>query len=394
MPKTRGYHITETLATSSASCVYRATLPDNQPVVLRTCGDLATASHGARLSASYEILKGFDHPHIVKVIDFIEFSGLPCLVMEDTSSIDLWRYAERFEHKKLPVEIVLDIAIQLADALSVIHHAQVIHKDLHPGNILINPETLNVQIIDFGLASLLSREQPALAPPENLEGILAYISPEQTGRMNRALDYRSDFYTLGVTLYQLLTGELPFEADDAIGLVHAHLARVQTPASERCSDVPQVVSDIIDKLMHKTAETRYQSALGLKQDLDICRRYLLAGTKIPVFVLGLNDVSDRFQVPQVLYGREGEVKQLMASFYQAAKGKPQLLAVSGAAGIGKSALVHEVHKVIAAHSGVFICGKFDQFQKNVPYSALKHAFTGWVQYALSLKTLCQHYVSG
>ncbi len=385
MPKPHGYHITETLTTSPASCVYRAIKPNNQPVVLRTCGDLATASHGARLRASYEILKGFDHPHIVKAIDFIELSGLPCLVMEDTRSIDLWRYGERFEHKKLPVETVLNIAVQMADALSVIHHAQVIHKDLHPGNILINPSTLNAQIIDFGLASLLSREQPALAPPENLEGILAYISPEQTGRMNRALDYRSDFYTLGVTLYQLLTGELPFEADDAIGLVHAHLARVQIPVSECCSEVPQVVSDIIDKLMYKTAETRYQSALGLKQDLDICRRHLLAGSEIPVFVLGLNDVSDRFQVPQVLYGREQEIKQLMASFYQAAKGTPQLLAVAGAAGIGKSALVHEVHKVIAAHSGVFISGKFDQFQKNVPYSALKHAFSGWVQYALSLK---------
>jgi predicted ATPase/signal transduction histidine kinase len=381
-----GYKITETLITSPSSCVYRGLRESDQStVILRTCGEFASSSQGARLSSSYEILKGFYHPNIVKIVDFIEYSGQPCLVMIDTNSIDLWNYADLFENKQLPVEIVLNIAIQLAEALSVVHHAQVIHKDLHPGNIVINPDTLEVQIIDFGLASLLSREQPTLAPPENLEGILAYISPEQTGRMNRALDYRTDFYTLGVTLYQLLTGSLPFEADDAIGMVHAHIARVQTSVCERCPEVTQVLSDIVDKLMHKTAETRYQSALGLKQDVDICRRHILAGTDIPVFVLGLNDVSDRFQVPQVLYGREQEIEQLMASFYQAAKGQPQLLAVEGFAGIGKSALVHEVHKVIAAHSGVFISGKFDQFQKNVPYSALKQAFASWVQHALSLK---------
>ncbi|MFT6122426.1 MAG: putative ATPase/signal transduction histidine kinase [Oleiphilaceae bacterium] len=385
MPSTNGYQVISTLMTSPSSCVYRGLRESDQHrVILRTCGETESISQGARLSSSFEILRSFDHPNIVKIIDLIEYAGQPCLVMDDSQSIDLWQYAESFEHKKLPLETVLNIAIQLAGALSVIHHAQVIHKDLHPGNVVIDPSTLNVQIIDFGLATLLSREQPALAPPENLEGILAYISPEQTGRMNRSLDYRSDFYTLGVTLYQLLTGTLPFEADDAIGLVHAHIARIQTPVCERCPEVPQAVSDIIDKLLYKTAETRYQSALGLKQDLDICRRHVLAGTDIPVFVLGLNDVSDRFQVPQVLYGREPEIKQLMASFYLAAKGQPQLLAVEGYAGIGKSALIHEVHKAIAAHSGIFTRGKFDQFQKNVPYSALKQVFSGWIQYALSL----------
>jgi predicted ATPase/signal transduction histidine kinase len=382
----KGYEITESLVVTSSSRVYRGErVSDQSAVILRTCGEKSDMSNHSRLRSSFEILKDFNHPNIVTIIDLIDFSGQLCLVMEDTQSIDLWKYANTFENKKLPLETVLTIAIQLADALSVIHHAQVIHKDLHPGNILINPSTLNVQIIDFGLATLLSREQPALAPPENLEGILAYISPEQTGRMNRSLDYRSDFYTLGVSLYQLLTGVLPFEAEDAIGLVHAHIARVQIPVCERCPEVPKAVSDIIDKLLHKNAETRYQSALGLKQDIEICRRHVLAGTEIPVFTLGLNDVSDRFQVPQVLYGRESEIKQLMASFYLAAKGQPQLLAVEGLAGIGKSALVNEVHKAIAAHSGIFTRGKFDQFQKNVPYSALKQVFADWIQFALSLK---------
>jgi predicted ATPase/signal transduction histidine kinase len=386
MFKLNGYQVTDILFSTPITRVYHAIREfDQRAVILRTCGEQANASQWARLSSSAAILKGFDHANIVSVVDIIDQSGQPCLVMDDIGGVDLRQYAETFEYKQLPIETFLNIAIQLADALSVIHHAQVIHKDLHPGNIVINAETLSVQIIDFGLASLLSREQPALAPPENLEGVLSYISPEQTGRMNRSLDYRTDFYTLGITLYQLLTGDLPFEADDAIGIVHGHIARVQRTVCERRPDVPQVISDIIDKLMQKTAEVRYQSGLGLRQDLEICLRHVVAGRDISAFTLGLNDISDRFQVPQVLYGREQEVEQLMDSFYRAAQGQPQLLAVKGFAGIGKSALIHEVHKPIAAHSGIFTSGKFDQFQKNTPYSALKQALSGWIQHALSLK---------
>jgi len=382
----KGFQISETLYATDSTRVYRGIRESDQSlVILRTCGEQASASQLARLSSSAEILRSFEHPHIVRVLDVIDATGLPCLIMEDTGSIDFNDYLQSFDNHQLPLENFLDIAIQLSDALSVIHHAQVIHKDLHLGNIIINPETLHVQIIDFGLASLLSREQPSLTPANNLEGVLAYISPEQTGRMNRSLDYRSDFYTLGVSLYHLLTGHLPFEADDAMGLVHAHIAREQIPVHECRPEVPQAVSDIIDKLMNKTAELRYQSALGLKQDLEICRRHIVAGSPIPDFALGLNDISDRFQVPQVLYGRKQEVQDLMSSFYLAAQGKPQLLAVKGFSGIGKSALIHEIHKPIAAHSGIFTTGKFDQFQKNIPYSALKQAFSAWMQHALSLK---------
>jgi len=386
MPKLNAYQISDALFTSPSTRVYKGIRKsDQRAVILRTCGEQANASQFARLSTSAAILRSFDHPNIVRFIDLIDQSGQPWLIMENSGSINLQQYVDSLKHKQIPLEVFLNIAVQLADALSVIHHAQVIHKDLHPGNIVINPDTQNVQIIDFGLASLLSREQPALAPPENMEGALSYISPEQTGRMNRSLDYRSDFYTLGITFYQLLTGELPFSADDAIGLVHAHIARIQKPVNTLNANIPQAVSDIIDKLMHKTAEQRYQSAVGLKQDLEVCLRHIMAGNPIPPFTLGLHDISDRFQVPQVLYGREQEVKQLMDSFYKAAQGQPQLLAIEGFAGIGKSALIHEIHKPIAAHSGIFSCGKFDQFQKNTPYSALQQALSDWVQHALSLK---------
>jgi predicted ATPase len=406
----QGYNLKETLFRNAHTEVYRAHRDsDGLSVILRRfsnsvlkhgsdgdpnefeeslASDSTNSSRYARLAFTKEVLSQFDHPNIVKVIDWHDDkTNEPCIVMEDIHGIDLWQYADTFPNKQLPIQDFLQIAIQLADALSVIHHAQIIHKDLHPGNMVVNAETGQVQIIDFGLASLLSREQPALAAPDKLEGILAYISPEQTGRMNRALDYRSDFYTLGVTFYYLLCGEQPFKADDALGMVYAHMAVTQTPVSQRRKDVPQVLSNIIDKLMHKNAESRYQSALGLKHDLERCLEGYNSNTEPSLnkeFELGEEDVSANFSIPQVLYGREQEVQTLMNRFHDASMGRPQLLAVAGYSGIGKSALIHEVHKPIAAHSGLFLQGKFDQFQQNVPYSAIKRALNGWLQHALSL----------
>jgi len=408
MPSPQGYQLKETLFTSSQTEVFRARrYSDGQSVIIRTLPDNAlgdesnkasdneteafathTSDYYSRLAFTREVLEMLDHPSIVKVVDWVDDQRNPSLIMEDIQGIDLWAYAETFDNKQIPLEAFLKLAIQLADALSVIHHAQVIHKDLHPGNMVINPSvgeknSGRVQIIDFGLASLLSREQPALATPDKLEGILAYISPEQTGRMNRALDYRSDFYTLGITFYQLLSGKQPFEADDALGMVYAHMATVQQPVKTLRADIPESLSKLVDKLMHKNAEGRYQSALGLKHDLEHCLDDLNKGIDSN-FSLGEQDISSYFTIPQVLYGREQQVQDLMQRFYFASAGQPQLLCVAGYSGIGKSALVHEVHKPIAAHKGLFMQGKFDQFQKNVPFSALKRALASWLQMALSL----------
>jgi len=305
------------------------------------------------------------------------------IVLEDTQSIDLRQYAQQFCEQKLPIETLLNTAIQLADALSVIHQAEVIHKDLHPGNILINATTGLVQINDFGLASLLSREQATLAPPEHLEGVLAYISPEQTGRMNRAVDYRSDFYSLGVTFYELLSGQQPFTGDDALGLVYAHIAKVPTPLLNWRNDLPPMLSSIIDKLLNKAAEQRYQSALGLKKDLEKCLLMFKTKHAMVEFPLGKDDISSHFQIPQKLYGRKREVKAMIECFERASAGYAQLLTVSGYSGVGKSALIHEVHRSIAAYRGLFISGKFDQFQRTTPYSALKQALKTWLFHALS-----------
>ncbi len=382
------YQITATLFSNERTAVKRAVrASDGHSVILKQLvAAYPQPGHLARFSFGYEVLSKFQHPNIVRPLAWLsgQEDHLPTMVLEDKHSEDLFRYLQRFEDHRLPLETFLDMAVQLAEALSVVHYNQVIHKDLHPGNILINPVTGLTQLTDFGLASLLSREQPVLETPEKLEGVLAYISPEQTGRMNRALDYRSDFYTLGCTFYHLLSGHPPFSAEDALGLVHAHIARQQPPLTEHRPDMPQVLSDIIDKLLNKTAEERYQSALGLKKDLEKVQFALASNKPIPEFPLGMEDISDRFQVPQKLYGRADEVDLLMKRFFSAAGGKPRMLAIAGYSGIGKSALVHEVHKPIAAYNGLFCAGKFDQFQKNVPYSALQTALKGWIQHTLSL----------
>ncbi|MBK8971278.1 MAG: AAA family ATPase [Hahellaceae bacterium] len=396
-----GYRITQELFVGEHVSVFRAVRDsDGESVILKQLTDAAPdAATLSRFVFSVEVGNKFDHPNIVKTLGWIGVrhqgerlelatkgneTGKPTIVLQDKQGVDLFAYLKQCPEGVLPLTVFLDIAVQLAEALSVIHYQQVIHKDLHPGNILYSPAIGLAQITDFGLSSLLSREQPTLQPPERIEGVLAYISPEQTGRMNRALDYRSDFYTLGCTFYHLLSGHPPFQASDALGLVHAHIAKQQTPLHQLRDEVPLALSAIIDRLMNKTAEDRYQSALGLKKDLEKVRNALAQNKPVPDFPLGMEDISDRLQIPQKLYGREKEIERLLQGFFQAAGGKPRMLAIAGYSGIGKSALVHEVHKPIAAYSGFFCAGKFDQFQKNIPYSALQTALKGWIQNTLSL----------
>ncbi|MCG8313129.1 MAG: AAA family ATPase, partial [Pseudomonadales bacterium] len=389
MKPVEGFDIVKVLFVNERTIVARARRgSDQQDVILKQLGqELPDSGQLSRFSFSYDVLRKLDHENIIRPLEWIKHDIHPTMVLEDIHGIELGEYLKRFPNEQLPLAKFSDIAVQLADAVSVIHHAQVIHKDLHPGNIIVNPETLRVQIIDFGMASLLSREQPSLSAPEQIEGLLPYISPEQTGRMNRALDYRTDFYTLGVVFYKLLAGCLPFSEVDALGYVHAHIAKQQSPLLSLRDDIPPVFAEIVNRLLKKTAEERYQSALGLSKDLQRCRRALAQSQQVPDFPLGLDDVSDRFQVPQRLYGRQSENKLLMSQFFAAASGNPKMLAIGGYSGVGKSALVYEVHKPIAAHHGIFLSGKFDQFQRSIPYSAIQQAFHGWLQHVLTLPDL-------
>ena len=287
-------------------------------------------------------------------------------------------------NRPLTVKEFLPFAVQIANILGNIHAANIIHKDINPSNIVVNPETKFLKIIDFGIASRLPRENPTLKNPDQLEGTLAYLSPEQTGRINRSMDYRTDLYSLGVTFYELLTGQLPFDATDAMELVHCHIAKIPTPVCDVNLDVPPIISDIVLKLLAKNAEDRYQSAFGLKADLEKVQKNLTGFQNLSGFSFDLaqNDFSGKLQIPQKLYGRDNEVNTLLQAFERVSLGKTEMMLVAGYSGVGKTALVREIHKPMTSKRGYFAAGKFDQFQKNIPYSAITQAFNEFCHYLL------------
>ena len=268
----------------------------------------------------------------------------------------------------------LHLASQLAVALADLHAAQLVHRDIRPANIVVTHEHGALKLVDLGPAGSAERAVP---------GDWAYVSPEQTGRMNRPVDYRSDFYALGVTLYRMLTGQLPFRGSDPLEWTHCHIARTAPPPCT-VADVPEAASAIVMKLLAKLPEDRYQSAHGLQADLDRCLAQWQAAGRIDPFALGADDVSDRFQIPHKLYGRERERALLLDAFVRmAASGTAALVTVSGYSGIGKSSLVHELHEPIVRERGYFISGKFDQLMRDVPYATLTQAFRDLVQQLLA-----------
>jgi hypothetical protein len=277
----------------------------------------------------------------------------------------------------------LEIATQLAQILGELHQNQIIHKDIKPQNILIKPESRQIKLIDFSIATRLEKENPTISHPNYIEGTLAYMSPEQTGRMNRSIDYRTDFYSLGVTFYEMLAGQLPFNSNDPMELVHCHIAKQPRSLNQLNPEIPKAVVDIVMKLLAKTAEERYQSARGLLADLEECLKQLEESGQIKNFTAGKLDRFGQFLIPQKLYGRETEVATLMAAFKRVAVGSTEMMLVSGYSGIGKTCVVQEVHKPIVGQRGYFISGKFDQFKKNIPYAALIQAFQELIRQLLT-----------
>jgi PAS domain S-box-containing protein len=274
----------------------------------------------------------------------------------------------------------LRLAIGIATALAQVHQRGLIHKDIKPANLLVNAGTGQVWLMGFGIASRLPRERQAPAPPEVIAGTLAYMAPEQTGRMNRSIDFRSDLYALGVTLYEMLTGELPFTASDPMEWVHCHIARQPIPPNERVAGIPGPLSAIVMKLLAKTAEDRYQTAAGLTVDLRKCLAEWEAHRSIEPFPLGADDASDRLMVPEKLYGRQHEIDTLLGAFDRVvANGATELVLVSGYAGIGKSSVVNELQKALVPPRGLFASGKFDQYKRDIPYATLAQAFRSLVR---------------
>ncbi|MBT3368152.1 MAG: serine/threonine-protein kinase PknK, partial [Nitrospina sp.] len=322
---------------------------------------------------------------VVNVMALIMHDYRPYLVLEDSGGADLktLQKSETFE-----IEQIVDIAVKTASALGEIYQSHIIHKDVKPANILFNPETGDLRLIDFSSSSIISRETPTVETAMLMTATLPYMSPEQTGRMNRMVDWRTDFYSLGVTLYELFTGRPPFEVTEPLELVHAHMALMPIPAHEINRNIPPVLSEIIFKLMAKDAEDRYQSAMGIVHDLKECRDQLSATGRIEAFEIAQKDVSDRLQIPQKLYGREREVERLLKDFEQVSFGACKMALVTGLAGIGKSALVREVQGAIvktrAEHKkGYFISGKFDQLKRSIPYAPLIQAFQELIRQILS-----------
>jgi predicted ATPase/two-component sensor histidine kinase/tRNA A-37 threonylcarbamoyl transferase component Bud32 len=416
-----GYRITSGIYESVNSLVYRGVRElDLQPLVFKVLKpNYPTPDELTRYRQEYAITRSLNLEGVIKAYGMEAYQNTLVIILEDFGGESLRKHLTQ---RSFSLEEVLTLGIRLAEILGQVHQQQVIHKDINPANIVWNPATNQLKLIDFGIASRITRETPTLRNANVLEGTIAYMSPEQTGRMNRSLDYRTDFYSLGATLYELLTQQLPFTADNALGLVHCHLAKRPIPPCDRAPAIPQAVSDIVMKLLAKTAEDRYQSYRGIQVDLETCLTQLQATNHISVFPLAQQDSSDCFQIPQKLYGRDQEIKKLIATFEATVQptvkttGQPifeetlestdasiakttpelktekqssptsqssKLMLISGYSGIGKTSLVQEIYKPITQQRGYFIAGKFDQYQRDIPYSAFVSAFTTWIEHVLT-----------
>lgn len=375
-----GYQVLDQIYAGSRTLVYRAKRESDQKnVVIKLLREeFPSPTELAQFRNQYAIAKNLDLPEVIQTYSLETHQTGYVLVMEDCGGISLKEEMKQWGDRGMGmtaegIQEFLAIAIQLAAALEGLYRHRVIHKDIKPANVLINPATRQIKLIDFSIASLLPRETQSLTSPNVLEGTLSYLSPEQTGRMNRGVDYRTDFYSLGVTFYELLTGQLPFSHADPIELVHCHIAKQPAAINSLNPTIPSMLSDLISRLMAKNAEDRYQSASGLKHDLKICLEPLLNTGTIRFFELGRRDIADRLVIPEKLYGRQAEVEMLLTAFERVTQGNTEMLLVAGFSGIGKTAIINEVHKPIVRQRGYFIRGKYDQFQRSVPFSAVVQA---------------------
>ena len=333
------------------------------------------------LENEYNLLKGVDIPGVRKVLDKVKLNQQEVLVLE---YFEGERMKEVIQEKNFSLEAFFDFSIQMAQVLHRIHQKNIIHCDINNNNILVNSNTSEIQLIDFGIASKINIQNKNLKL-DHLRGTMAYISPEQTGRMNRSVDTRSDLYSLGVSLYEFVTKQLPFLSSDPMELIHAHIAQVPNAPQEINPQVPDVLSDIILKLLAKDAEQRYQSASGLLADLKQCQKEWQQAGEIIKFDLGQEDYSGKLHLVEKLYGRENELQQLTDTLLNVQKHDKELYWIGGYSGIGKSALVQELKKYLPkSYQGNFLTGKFGQFQKDIPYFAFTQAFNLFCDYLLML----------
>lgn len=373
----RGYQTIAELFESNHSLVIRALREaDRLPVILKVLKDVRPSlERVARFKREYEIVRALDLPGVVRAYDFFRAEAHWLFVQEDFGGESLARLGLAGQ---VGLDEFLAIASVLAGHVAAVHQHAIIHKDLTPANVVLDPRTGTVKIIDFGIATRLAREAVAFDHVSLIEGTPAYLSPEQTGRGSHLLDHRTDLYSLGCTLYELLTGRPPFEARELTELLHCHLARTPEPACARRPNIPRVISAIVDKLLAKDPADRYQTALGLQADLIRCRQDQQDGKAICGFTLADKDIVHRLSPPVRRYGRDRQTGELMAAFERAAAGGTELMLVSGPPGIGKSVLVKDLYRPITHSCGFFTSGKFDQFQRDTPYAPILAALDGLI----------------
>jgi predicted ATPase/tRNA A-37 threonylcarbamoyl transferase component Bud32/exonuclease VII small subunit len=383
-----GYTIKEEIHTGEKSIVCRGDKA-GKPVIIKILhNEYPDSNELTSFKHEYDVLEKINSPGIVRAVGLEKYKNSLAIIFEDIGGDSLSKLFQ--DIKSYSLTELLNIMLMSVKALGEVHNLKLVHKDIKPHNIILNKSAGVLKIIDFGNASLLEKQSSYTPLNSSLEGTLAYISPEQTGRMNRTVDYRTDYYSLGVTFYQLLTGELPFITSDPMELVHAHIAKTPVSPFEK-NKTPKVISDIVMKLLQKNPEDRYQSTAGLVYDLEWCASATLSNRSLEEMrslsgvemQIGQNDFSSKFQIPEKLYGRTKEVIQILKAFKIVAEGNVELLLISGRSGIGKSILINEINKPIVEYKGYFASGKYDQFKRTIPYRAITYALQNLIQQILT-----------
>ncbi|MBF0098638.1 MAG: AAA family ATPase [Magnetococcales bacterium] len=383
---TDGYQSKEILYSSQQTIIYRGSNKSGEPVILKVLNDSHPDQEQlARFRLEYEMVQKFKRTGsstaaVIQAHELVKHHNSLMIVLEEIAGDSL---SNQLKGNPLAIDLFLPLACQIATILEQVHEQLVIHKDINPANIIWNPATNWVRIIDFGISEVLSRESMEIWHHHMMEGTPAYISPEQTGRMNRSIDFRTDLYALGATFYFMLSGSPPFTHDETVELVHCHLARQPFPLHEKNMAVPVMLSRIVDKLLAKEPEQRYQTVAGLKRDLLRCLDAWQRWHRIEPFLPGQADVSERFTYPQQLFGRKTHLDQLERIYTRTAHGSFEVLFITGEAGVGKSALVHEFSRQITLSGGYFIAGKFNQGETHTPYKPIVDAFRALIQQFLT-----------
>ncbi|EKQ53622.1 MULTISPECIES: diguanylate cyclase [unclassified Clostridium] len=371
----QGYENIETLYESRDTIVCRARNKQGEIRILKTIKDnYPSEEQLAQLEYEYSILNQLEGQGIIHVCELIKHYKGHIIVMENIDGIPLLNVpvfeSIRNENKKLSTNklmLILNIFIKMTEVIGKLHDKNLIHKEINPGIFLIKSDFSQVSILDFGLTKKINNSRKEFHNTEGIEVLLPYISPEQTGRMGRLIDYRTDFYSLGVSMYELITGKRPFTTNNMLEMIHSHIAKTPIAPHIVNLDIPKSVSEIIMKLMAKELEQRYQSAQGIIHDLRKCLEALVSSGAVGDFEVGMNDVSNKFQIPQKLYGRDRERGTLKQLYQQVAKGGSHMLLVGGYAGVGKTSIIQEIYRPVAEVGGFFASGKAEQLQINTPY---------------------------